>query len=68
MPDIYSSSEASKKLLIPPIHMYRGVFCNSCSDEKYCRMNRQQMHACILIKIADELAKMRQLKQGELVK
>jgi len=52
---------ANKSFPASPLNLYHRVYCRSCPEADFCKACFEQHLLCLLAKLADDLAKIRQV-------
>jgi len=54
-------TQTSTGLTIPPLNLYRMVYCQSCPEAEFCKVSFEQHLLCLLAKLAADRARTRQV-------
>jgi len=50
----------NKNVPVSPLKLYRQVYCRNCQNAEFCNVSFEQRLLCILAKLADDIARIRQ--------
>jgi hypothetical protein len=52
---------ANRNIPVPPLNLYRMAYCHNCPEAEFCKVSFEQHLLCLLAKLADDLARTRQV-------